>query len=443
MIATVGALDTVLTVSAAYNLGVLLAARRFRRQASPEASGVLPSLGVSILVPLDGAEPGLEANLAAYCTLDYPGRVQIVVGSLDADDPALVVAKHVARRYPDADLSICAGAAVLGPNRKASLLAVMSEGARHPVIVAVDSDVRVAPDYLVRLVPTLLDPGVGLVSCVYRAPHPRGFSALYEALCINADFSPSVMLAHEIGRRDLAFGASLMLRRSTLDRVGGFAALVDYLADDHRLAELVIADGKRVAVAPYVVESDPGSTSLRGAFRHQLRWARTVRACAPWGHAANILTHGSSFALCTLVLAAMLPLGNLALVLAAGVLLLRFVAAAAAALALGARLSWTLLLVPLRDVAATAIWAASYAFNDVEWRGRRYRVGRGGRMVALAPAGLARAAVRARAATPERHEPGERPHDLPNAAHHAEREAFARVETEKGEDQDLPALLRA
>jgi ceramide glucosyltransferase len=366
-------LAALLTVAAAYDVAVVLVALGFRRRVRDARLTTIDDVGVSILIPLEGSEPGLADNLAAYCQLDYPGAVQIAVGSLEVQDPALATAHLVAARYPEVELDIVAGAQALGPNRKASLLAALSERARYPIIAAVDSDVRVPRDYLRRIVPALDRRGVGLVSCVYRAPARTTLAQAYEALCVNTDFCPSVMLASALGRRDLALGASIVLRSSTLRRVGGFAALVDYLADDHRLAEIVNAVGQDVILAPCVVESDSNARTLSAALRHQLRWARTVRACAPWGYFANIVTHGVTFAVGALALAPLLPRGIAELAIL--VLLLRFAAAIAGTWALGARVDWTLALVPFRDLAATAIWVASFAGNRIEWRGRYYRLG--------------------------------------------------------------------
>src|SRR5262249_44855002 len=156
---------------------------------------------------LDGDEPGLEENLVAYCRLEHRAPVQLVVGSLDPRDVALAVAERVAEGHRGADVVIVRGAALLGANRKASLLAALSARARHPIVVAVDSDVRVGRDYLERLLPALLRAGVGLATCLYRAPRPHRLAEAYEALCINVDFVPSVMLARNLGRQDLAFGS--------------------------------------------------------------------------------------------------------------------------------------------------------------------------------------------------------------------------------------------
>jgi ceramide glucosyltransferase len=42
-------------------------------------------------------------------------------------------------------------------------------------------------------------------------------------------------------------------------------------------------------------------------------------------------------------------------------------------------------LVPLRDVAAFLLWVAGFFGRTVEWRGERYRIGRGGRIAPERP----------------------------------------------------------
>ncbi|HEY2385498.1 MAG TPA: bacteriohopanetetrol glucosamine biosynthesis glycosyltransferase HpnI [Candidatus Binatia bacterium] len=378
-----GALAALLVVAFAYNvLSAVVAVSFGRRVRGHRAEPAHECPGVSILVPLEGDEPGLFDNLAAYCRLRYPGPVQLVVGSIDPADAALGLARRVADRHGDADVAIVGGARIVGPNRKASLLAALGTHARHPIVAALDSDVRVAPDYLSRVVPALLQPGVGLVSCVYRGSGASTLARAYERLCINTDFCPSVMVAAALGRRDIALGASILLRADTLARIGGFAAVADHLADDHRIGELVAAGGERIALAPCVVESDPNPATIGAALRHQVRWARTVRACAPVGYGATIVTHGTTFIACALALRS--PLS----VPVAAAMLSRVGAAAAGVWALGARIDWTMALLPIRDLVATGVWLASFASDRVEWRGRHYRVGREGhlRLADLPPA---------------------------------------------------------
>jgi hypothetical protein len=90
------ALAAALVIAAVYAAAVVLIALRFRRRyvGHDHDANVGGELGVSILVPLEGTEPGLFENLAAYCQLDHRGAVQIGVGSLDPQDAALATARH-------------------------------------------------------------------------------------------------------------------------------------------------------------------------------------------------------------------------------------------------------------------------------------------------------------------------------------------------------------
>jgi hypothetical protein len=99
-------LTAVLTVAAAYDVAVVLVALGFRRRVRDARLTTIDDVGVSILIPLEGSEPGLADNLVAYCQLDYPGAVQIVVGSLEAQDPALATARLVATSSPARRVSV-------------------------------------------------------------------------------------------------------------------------------------------------------------------------------------------------------------------------------------------------------------------------------------------------------------------------------------------------
>ena len=97
-----------------------------------------------------------------------------------------------------------------------------------------------APDYLTRLVAALEQPGVGLVTTLYAGlPAARPLVApMLGATQITHGFLPGALLARAMGRQD-CLGATMALRRDTLARIGGFAALVDHLADDNVLGRLV------------------------------------------------------------------------------------------------------------------------------------------------------------------------------------------------------------
>jgi len=135
------------------------------RKRSPRLAALRPLPPVSVLKPLCGLEPGLLENLRSFCEQSHT-NYEILFGARDANDPALEVARRVAAEYPHVDIRVIPGATRIGENRKCNTLAHLKMFAKYDMIVINDSDIRVGPHYLQRVVEPLTDPSVGIVSCV-------------------------------------------------------------------------------------------------------------------------------------------------------------------------------------------------------------------------------------------------------------------------------------
>jgi ceramide glucosyltransferase len=351
----------------------LLAARavvRFARQRPATA----PALPASILRPLHGLAPGLAATLASSARQDHAAPFELLCAVRDPADPAAALAEQVL-----GPAAVLRDPRVHGPNRKASQLVNLAARARHPVLVVVDDDVAVPPHWLTAVTAPLADPSVGLVTCLYRGEAGEGgiWSRL-GGLGLDWGFLPNAILGESLGRARGCYGATMALRTETLARIGGFAALVDLLADDHALGARVRGLGLRVVVAPVVPAHVMAEPRLVDLLRHELRWARTVRLLDLGGYAGMVATFPLPFGL---LAALLLPAGWGVPVL--GVAL-------AARLALAATVDRALLhrrlsagrfaLLPVRDALAFLIWAAGLARGTVVWQGRRYRMDPEGRM---------------------------------------------------------------
>lgn len=328
---------------------------------------------VSILKPLCGAEPGLDDSLRSLCRQDYAGSVQIIFGVQHPADPALAVLEGLKRDYPQLDLTVVVDPTRHGASAKVSNLINMMRAARHDWLVLADSDVTVPPGYLAAVTAPLVDPAVGIVTCPYRGvPRPGLWSSL-GALFINDWFIPSVRVAALFGSRAFAFGATIALRRDTLDAIGGFRAVADQLADDYRLGELTRRRGQRTVLSDVVVDTWVDERSFRQLAQHGLRWLRTIRVVRPAGYAFSAVT----FSLPVAALGCALAGGTgvaLALLAATAVLrlMLHFATHAAAA---HRPPVWA---IPLADSLGFALWCAAFVTREVQWRQGRYRVARDG-----------------------------------------------------------------
>jgi ceramide glucosyltransferase len=338
---------------------------------------------LTLLKPLRGAEAQLAENLASFCEQDA-GGFEVIFGARDPHDPALVVARDVAARFPHVARVVAADEATPHhANPKIDTLAAMVPHASGDVLVISDSDMRVDRAYVRAIAAAFGDPGVGAVTCLYRGkPAGDDLASALGAQGNHEHFAPSALVAHALMGQRFCFGATMAVRRDVFDAFGGLDALGSHLADDARLGELVIAHGKRVVLSRYVVENLVAETSLRELWRHELRWARTHRTLEPAGYAGLFLTYAIPLALLHLPFARR---RRRALALLAAATVSRVALAAAARQAFGVRSARKTWLIPLRDLLGFAVWIASYFGRDVRWRDDAFDVARDGRLSPRAP----------------------------------------------------------
>ncbi len=370
LLEAVTALGTLCTLGfyllSGYGIASFLNHRRRKRvpAALPERS--LPP--VSILKPLKGIDPQIWEAFCSHCEQDYP-EFQLVFGVSDPEDSAIALVRKLQEKYPNRQIDLLVCQRDLGTNRKLSTLAQMLPSARHEILLVNDSDIRVAPDYLRRVIAPLRDSSVGMVTCLYRGIASPTLGSRLEAIGISADFVPGVLSAR-IVEKGLRFGlgSTLVFRRSDLRAIGGFEAMVDYLADDYEIGNRIAALGKRVELSEVVVDTFLPAYSLRQFFDHQLRWARSVRGARSWGYAGLLLTFS-------------LPWAMLALLAGRGAAWAwaLFAVTVAARLAVGLTAAVAVLgdqqalrdlfLLPVRDLIAPILWAMGLVGNRISWRG--------------------------------------------------------------------------
>jgi ceramide glucosyltransferase len=368
-------------MAAGYALTACLALLVARRRSLPASALAPPLPSVTVLKPLHGAEPELYPCLRSFCDQEYRGDageapVQVIFGVADRDDPAVEVVERLQRELPHRDLVLVVDSTRRGASAKVSNLINMMRAARHDCLVLADSDVLVPPGYLIRQVVPLLDPGVGIVTCAYRGLPRPGLWSLLGALFITDWFLPSVQVAALTGSRAFAFGASIALRRATLEAIGGFAAIADQLADDYRLGELTRRRGLATVLSEVVVDTWVDERSLAELVRHELRWLRTIRIVRPGGYSLSFITFCVPLALLSTLLAG----GLRAALLLLGI---TFVARAAIHLLArrpGAPLSH-LLAAPLADLLGFSLWAWGFVTRRVHWRDARFHVARDGSLI--------------------------------------------------------------
>lgn len=355
--------------AAAYWALVIVAALRWRMRPAAAARGSVP---ISILKPVCGRDPRFYEAIRSHAVQDYPD-FEILFGASDPADPAVADISRLIAEFPERRIRLITTSTKM-PNLKAGVLADLAAAARHPWLLINDSDIRVPPDYLRQVAAVLEPPGTGLVTCLYRA-HSDRWPGRWEALGVATEFVPSVLVARLLGMGSFALGSTMLLRAADLARIGGFAAIGDYLADDYRLGLEISRLGLRVAFAPPVVETELGGQSWAQVWRHQLRWSRGIRVSRASGYYGYLVTHAAFWSLVAMVVGAW-PAGVAALALRvlAGLAVGRVILHDTAVVRYAC-------LIPLRDLWGFAIWICGLFGRTVEWRGQRLHLTRDGKIL--------------------------------------------------------------
>jgi ceramide glucosyltransferase len=348
-----------LLIPLAYQAFAIVAALRYRLVRAAPALREWP--GVTVLKPVRGLDDNLEAALRSNIEQDYAGEYEVMLGVHRPDDPALPLLQRLAAEYPERVRLL--QTVTDPPNGKVGVLIDLEREARYGVLVISDSDIQVPREYLRRITARLAMPGVKLVTCLYRAAANTA-AGKWEALGINTDFMPSALVAPLVGVREFGFGSTLCFRREDLRRIGGLEAVQDYIADDYQLAKRIGG----AALSETVVETHLSSPGWMDVWRHQVRWARTIRVSRGDGFLGLPVTHAGLWAVVAVACgypawAAALYLTRIAMGLIAGQ---------------GSRALAPL--IPVWDLYAFCIWLAGLAGKRVHWRDRMLTLSPDGRL---------------------------------------------------------------
>lgn len=377
--------------SSAYLLLVLAGVVRFRRRKRAAILGPQQWPGVTLLKPLHGAEPRLRQNLESFFRQQYPA-FEIVFGLRSTDDPAHAIVTELVATYPEIPVRIVISGEPPWPNAKVYNLSHMRAAASHDHFIVSDSDVAVGPGYIRAIMTELLQPKVGVVTCLYRGVATDGLWTDLEALGMSVELPSGALVAETLEGMKFALGPTMAIRRECLDAIGGFPALGDFLADDFVLGNRAAEAGYRVVLSTHVVDHVVLQASLVASFQHQVRWAKSTRRSRPKGHLGTGLTFAMPYGLMGMLGATLSGPPHLGILRYPHLGLALLGAAFANRVVQCWAVGWVALrdpnarrralLYPLRDLTGFLFWATSYfGGRDTTWRGERYVISDDGRMV--------------------------------------------------------------
>jgi ceramide glucosyltransferase len=363
--------------SAVFLVLALVGVIRFRADARKQFSSIpddahLPP--VSVLKPVHGLEAQLKENIESFFRQDYPDY-EILFAADEANDAALEVVREVCARYPH----IRSRVLVTGtpwPNPVVYSFHCMAEAAAHDILVTTDSDVEVSPTYLREIVPPLLDPQVGMVTCVYRGKNAAGFFSGLTAIGMSVEMTAGVLVANLLEGMKFGLGPTTVVRKDSLASIGGYTALRDYIAYDFAIGNLMAKAGYRVVLSGHIIDHIVNQASFHRMWQNQLRWAQTTRYSRPKGHFGSGLIFAMPYGILGLLAAGFLGHWGIGALLLGVAVLNRL----AEAWLVGwmvvrdpqiRRAPW---LYPMRDLVGFVVWFASYLKLRYVWRDSRFEL---------------------------------------------------------------------
>ena len=345
--------------------------------------GFTPPL--TLLKPLHGDEPDLEAHLATFFEQDYP-QYEILFCTRTPDDAGLAIARRVAARYPQIPAKFFSTGEPPYINAKVRSMELMEEAAAHDILVISDSDVRVTPHYLRALALPFADPKVGGITCPYRGIAAEGgLWARLEAVGMSVEMTSGVLVARMMEGMQFSLGPTMAFRRETIRRMGGFRVTADYCADDFVLGNEAFKLGQAIVLSHHVIDHMVINASMVQSLKHQVRWMKSTRFSRPKGHFGTALTFSMPFGLLGLVAG----IASHHVEVGIGLLVWAIASRLALSIAVG---NWVvgdrnwfnlLVLYPIRDFMGFCFWAASYFSSKILWRGRVFQLLPGGKMRAV------------------------------------------------------------
>jgi ceramide glucosyltransferase len=338
---------------------------------------------VSVLKPVHGNESRLKENLESFFRQEYP-QYEILFAADEPDDSAIPVIHEISARYPDISTRILVTGQPPWPNAPNYCFYRLTEIATHNILVTSDSDVEVGPDYLRTVVPPLLDPRVGAVTCAFRGKSAGGIWADCDAIGQSVEFTAGVLMANLMEGTKFGLGPTIALRKDSLALIGGYAAVREYLSNDFVVGNFIHKAGFNVVLSSEVVDHVSPKMTFRRMWERQLRWAMGTRYSRPKGHVGTGLTFATPYGLVGLLAALLLGRPWLGIALLIAALLNRMaqcwiVGWWAARDPVARR---TFILYPLRDLHGFIVWCASYLSKRSLWRDNKYVLLKGGRLVA-------------------------------------------------------------
>jgi ceramide glucosyltransferase len=328
---------------------------------------------ISILKPLKGLDDNLFDNLESFCHQDYP-EYEVIFSLQNENDPACKVARMIKNKYPDRDITVHIERCSAGLNPKVNNLIPAYRIAKHQYILISDSNVMARKNYLAEIIQDMRDPDVGLVSNLIRGMGGESVGAVLENLHLNSFVLGSVSFLDRVLKMPCVVGKSMLMRKSDLEAIGGFAGVKDVLAEDYLLGKRMHESGRRVVLSRHMIDNINEYWGIRKFLNRHTRWGKLRWQIGGIKYISELISNPVFMSFLAL---AFLGPSLRTVALSAGVSFCK----SAGDFFIGRKIGTNMaissyVLGPLKDVLIGFIWFVPLLSNTVVWRGNRYIIGK-------------------------------------------------------------------
>jgi cellulose synthase/poly-beta-1,6-N-acetylglucosamine synthase-like glycosyltransferase len=248
--------------------GLILEWMRDQRSCKAE-TGTPP---VSVIIPIHNESLRMGDMLKSVGAQDYPDAEFIFIDDRSTDESVAMLTEFIHDRPNMSLFSITENP---GPNHKQYALGKGLETAKGEFILFTDADCEIPSQWVRSMVKRMADPQTGAVlGPVFKKPGGKGFFHLYQ--CFEHAIRYMYLAGSTgVGAAGGGFGNNLILRRQSLEAIGGYASVPSSPTEDAALVAKIRActDYKiRAAVGPDVHVLTMGESGWRALVTQTLRW---------------------------------------------------------------------------------------------------------------------------------------------------------------------------
>jgi hypothetical protein len=254
-------------------IGTLFAVLRSRRR--PQCELTDADLAITVMKPMSGKDPHLEANLESFARLEAPPCFEVLLCLGSVGDAAYPIARDFVARYPARFRLTCGAAPNLGNAKVAQLVSAWPQ-ARNPFIWVSESNVETSQEFLEALAKTWkLANAKGRVKTLVHAPlvgvQGEGLGAAFERMHLSSLQNPNHELAL-LRKMHAVVGKTEFFHRDDMLAVGGLQAFGNYLGEDYMMGAAFAKAGV-VRCTSVATRNVLGPLSVQAWFDRHARWA--------------------------------------------------------------------------------------------------------------------------------------------------------------------------